>query len=182
MLGPVQGNSRRVVVVEHDPAWAGAYEAEAERIAGALGDVLRGLHHIGSTSVPGLCAKPIIDILIEADAVEQIDLATPALERLSYEAKGEYGIPGRRYFRKDDDAGVRTHHIHAFAADSSEARRHLAFRDYLIAHPEEARRYGELKQRLAREHPNDIDAYMDGKAPLIQEQQAKALDWWRRRR
>ena len=99
------------------------------------------------------------------------------MEMLGYEAKGEVGILGRRYFRKNSPSGIRTHQVHAFAANSSEGERHLAFRDYMIAHPAEAQEYGELKRKLAREHPDDITAYSDGKEPFIKEHEARAIAW-----
>ena len=166
-----------IKVVAHDPAWKGEFGAEAERISRALGDVATTLDHIGSTAIPGIFAKPVIDILLQVDDLARLDEKNPAMEELGYEAMGEFGIPGRRYFRKDDAAGVRTHHVHAFRTGQREAQRHLAFRDYMIAHPEEAQRYSELKQKLAREHPEDIEAYMDGKDPYIKEQEARAVAW-----
>jgi GrpB-like predicted nucleotidyltransferase (UPF0157 family) len=82
---------------------------------------------------------------------------------------GEFGISGRRYFRKDNQLGIRTHHLHAFAVGSPQVARHLAFRDYLISHPEEAQRYSELKRKLAEKYPYNIDGYMDGKDSFIRE-------------
>jgi GrpB-like predicted nucleotidyltransferase (UPF0157 family) len=99
------------------------------------------------------------------------------MERLGYEAMGEFGIEGRRYFRRDDPTGRRTHQVHAFAHDSPQLTRHLAFRDFMRAHRELADRYGELKLRLAAAHPHDMQAYMDGKDGFIKEMQARALEW-----
>ena len=167
----------RVQVVAHDSAWKGDFEAEADQIAYALGDIVVSLHHIGSTAIASIFAKPIIDILLEVDDIARLDNRTPVMEQLGYEAMGEFGIRGRRYFRKDDASGISTHHVHTFQADSPEIDRYLAFRDYMIAHPEEARKYGALKQRLAREHPDDIETYMAGKDPYIKEHEAKAIAW-----
>jgi GrpB-like predicted nucleotidyltransferase (UPF0157 family) len=97
--------------------------------------------------VHGIVAKPIIDVLVEVESLRRLDQETPALEAIGYEAKGEYGIPRRRYFRKDDARGVRTHQLHAFEKQSGHIARHLAFRDYMIAHPDEAQTYATLKQR-----------------------------------
>ena len=99
------------------------------------------------------------------------------MESLGYEVMGEFGIPGRRYFRKDNKEGIRTHHVHTFAAGSDQVRRHLAFRDYVITHPQDAQRYSELKCSLAREYPTNIDGYMDGKDGFIREIDRKALKW-----
>lgn len=168
----------RVVVVPPDPDWPARCAAEADALCRALGEVLVRVHPIGSTSVPGLWAKPILDLLAEVTDVAALDVPCPALRALGYEGLGEFGIPGRRYFRKHDAAGVRTHQVHAFRAGDPHVARHMAFRDYLIAHPEAARAYGELKRQLAAAHPDDIEAYMDGKDPFIREHQARALAWW----
>ncbi|HEX8503293.1 MAG TPA: GrpB family protein [Pyrinomonadaceae bacterium] len=168
---------RKVEVVPHDPRWRDAFEAEAKDIAAALGDNVAAVHHIGSTAIPGIYAKPIIDFLVEVRDIAGVDGRSPAMETLGYEVMGEYGIPGRRYFRKDDREGVRTHHVHAFETGSAEAGRHLAFRDYMLAHPEEAQRYSELKRRLASEHPQSPDGYMDGKDGFIKEMERRAARW-----
>jgi GrpB-like predicted nucleotidyltransferase (UPF0157 family) len=168
---------KRVQVVEHDPIWKDAFDAEADKIAHALGDLVVRIHHIGSTAIPGIHAKPIIDILLEVDDITLLDDRSSAIEQLGYEGMGEFGIPGRRYFRKDNSLGIRTHQIHTFQAGSSEVDRHLAFRDYMIAHPKEARAYADLKRKLAMQHPEDIEAYMDGKDPYIKEHEAKAIEW-----
>lgn len=167
----------RYQVVPHDPVWKQQYAREAELIASALNGMAAKLHHIGSTAIPDIAAKPIIDILIEVDDLRELDARSSAMEQLGYEAMGEFGIPGRRYFRKNDTSGIRTHQIHAFETGSPGAVRHLAFRDYMIAHPAAAQAYGALKERLAQQHPDDFEAYMDGKDALIKEHEAKALAW-----
>jgi GrpB-like predicted nucleotidyltransferase (UPF0157 family) len=169
--------TRRVAVVPYDPAWQESYQRESERIVDALGAVVVAIHHIGSTAIPGIVAKPIVDMLLEVSDIGTLDRDTPRLERLGYEARGEFGIPGRRYFRRNDEGGCRTHHVHAFAAGSAEAQRHLAFRDFMVAHPEEASTYGALKAQLAAQYPNDMDGYMDGKDAYVKAQQARAVAW-----
>jgi GrpB-like predicted nucleotidyltransferase (UPF0157 family) len=164
-------------VVPYDQDWRARYEAEAKRIRDALGELITSIHHIGSTAVPGLSAKPIIDILLEVSELAQLDAQSAQIESLGYEVKGEFGIPGRRYFRRDDGLGVRTHQVHAFAATSLQVARHLAFRDYLIEHPPVAREYAELKQQLARQFPTDIDAYTAGKASFVKHHESEALAW-----
>lgn len=166
-------------VVPYDYGWPAQYEAEAKRIRDAVGDVAVRLHHIGSTSVRGLRAKPIIDILLEVIDLSELDARSPRLEALGYEAMGEFGIRGRRYFRRDNESGVRTHQVHAFEANSAQADRHLAFRDYLISHPEVAQTYGDLKRELADRFPSDINAYMDGKDSFVKHYEAEALAWRR---
>jgi GrpB-like predicted nucleotidyltransferase (UPF0157 family) len=171
-----------VEVVPHDPRWRDEFEAEAERVADALGANISAVHHIGSTAIPDIHAKPVIDMLVEVTDINAVDERGAAMQSLGYEVMGEYGIPGRRYFRKTNRDGVRTHHIHAFAAGSIEAERHLAFRDYMLAHPAEARKYGELKRRLTEEHPRSMDAYIDGKDGFIKEVDRKAARWRATRR
>ncbi len=165
-----------VRVVEHDAAWGAAFAAEAARVASALGDIVVAVHHVGSTSIAGIYAKPVIDMLVEVGDIGEVDGRSAAMESLGYEAKGEFGIAGRRYFRRDNAEGVRTHQVHVFAAGAAEAVRHLAFRDYLIAHPAEARAYSDLKQKLTAEDPSP-DSYMDGKDGFIKEIDRRAARW-----
>lgn len=167
----------KVIVVAHDPRWKALFHAEKDSIADALDDNAVAIHHIGSTAIPDIFSKPIIDILIEVKSLKQLDEHSSKLAQLGYEAKGEFGIPGRRYFRKNDAKEIRTHQIHAFEVGDSNIARHLAFRDFMIAHPPEAQVYSELKQRLATLHPNDIEAYIAGKDAYVKEHEAKALDW-----
>jgi GrpB-like predicted nucleotidyltransferase (UPF0157 family) len=167
----------RVEVVPHNPRWRDAFEAEAGHVAAALGENVVAVHHIGSTAIPNIYAKPVVDLLVEVRDLSEVDGRSTAMESLGYEVMGEYGIPGRRYFRKDTREGVRTHHIHAFEAGSAEVVRHLAFRDYMISHPVDAQRYSELKRRLAAENPQSMDGYMDGKDGFIKEMDRKAAQW-----
>ena len=164
-------------VVGHDPAWSAKFKAEAERIADATGEAAVRIHHIGSTAIPQTKAKPIIDILLEVTSLAALDQKAPMLEALGYEAMGEFGIPDRRYFRLDDADGTRTHQIHAFEAGGPNVARHVAFRDYMRAHPSIAEEYGALKQRLTNAHPNDRAAYMDGKDAFVKEHERRALLW-----
>lgn len=168
---------RKVEVVPHDPNWRKLFEAASKQITDALGDNVVAIHHIGSTAIPGIYAKPIIDLLVEIKDIVKLDRQNSLMESLGYEVMGEFGIPGRRYFRKDNQAGDRTHHIHIFKADSEQVERHLAFRDYMIAHPDDAQRYSELKRQLAREYPKNIDGYMDGKDGFIKAIDIKAAHW-----
>jgi len=167
-------------VEPHRDSWKQDFEIEAVKIRSALGATLVILHHIGSTAIPGIYAKPIIDILAKVISLEALDANPGGMRSLGYEAMGEFGIPGRRYFRKDDSSGVRTHHVHAFARESPQIARHLAFRDYLISHPRTAQAYSELKRELVPKCNGDIEAYMAGKDPFIKEVEYKALDWWQR--
>ncbi|MEM8490296.1 MAG: GrpB family protein [Pseudomonadota bacterium] len=164
-----------IEVVPHNPDWKRNFEDEKKLLTGRLGTLVARVHHIGSTSVPGLAAKPIIDMILEVPDLADLDSARRTFLDLGYEVMGEYGIPGRRYFRKGGDR--RTHHIHAFEVGDANVDRHVAFRDYLMAHPAERLAYENLKIQLAREADNDIDRYCDGKEDFVKFHEAKALLW-----
>jgi len=168
---------KKVEVVPHDRQWRDVFEAEAKLVAAALGENVVTIHHIGSTAIPNIYAKPVVDLLVEVRDITEVDGRSSAMESLGYEVMGEYGIPGRRYFRKDTREGIRTHNIHVFETGSAEVERHLAFRDYMIAHPEDAQRYSKLKRKLAEENPQSIDGYMDGKDSFIKEMDRRAAQW-----
>jgi GrpB-like predicted nucleotidyltransferase (UPF0157 family) len=167
----------KIEVVPHDSRWRDLFETEAKQIADALGGNVAAVNHIGSTAIPNIYAKPVVDILVEVKDITKVDRQSSAMESLGYQVKGEFGILGRRYFRKDNQAGIRTHQIHAYESGSAELDRHLAVRDYMIAHSEDAQRYSELKRKLAEEHPHSMDLYMDGKDGFIKEMDRKAAKW-----
>lgn len=169
------------IVLPHDPAWHSDFVAESGAIRAALGDATLAVHHIGSTAIPGILAKPIIDLLGEVTSLALVDGQSGAIEALGYEAMGAYGIEGRRYFRKIDADGRRTHHLHVFEAGSPHVTRHLAFRDYLRNHPDVARDYSLLKACLTAAKDVSWDGYLDGKADFIAETETAALAWYRGR-
>lgn len=168
---------RRAEVLPYQPAWREAFEQESRLLEEALGPVLRVTHHVGSTSVPGLSAKPIVDMLPVVSDITAVDALNPALQALGYQALGENGLPGRRFFRKPSEE-ERTHHLHIYQDGNPEITRHLAFREYLTAHPAAAQEYQDLKLTLAQQHPTDIEAYIQGKNDLIQRLETQALAWW----
>jgi GrpB-like predicted nucleotidyltransferase (UPF0157 family) len=122
-------------------------------------------------------AKPVIDMLGIVTALEELDARAHRLGALGYEALGEYGIAGRRYFRKNAPDGTRTHQLHTFALGSPEIQRHLDFRDYLRAFPEEAAAYAALKQQLVARCGSDMDAYSNGKTDFIRAVERRAAQW-----
>jgi GrpB-like predicted nucleotidyltransferase (UPF0157 family) len=168
-----------LTIEPHRNSWKRDFDVEAGKIRAALGGVLVRLHHIGSTAIPGIYAKPIIDILAEVTSLEALDAHVDDMRVSGYESMGEFGIPGRRYFRKDDSSGMRTHQVHAFVHASPQILRHLAFRNYLLSHPDTAQAYSELKCRLVQTCNGDIEAYMDGKDGFIKDVERKALEWAR---
>ena len=171
------GSGFKVEVVPPNLAWREAFATEAKQVIQALNGNIVAIHHIGSTAIPNIYAKPIIDILVEVQSIANVDKQQSQVEALNYETMGEYGIPDRRYFRKSNALGIRTHHLHIFEVGSAQITRHLTFRDYLISHPEDAQKYSDLKRQLARQHPDDIESYMDGKNDFIQAIDRKAAAW-----
>lgn len=168
--------ARKVVVLPYDPSWPQMYRAEAARLAPTLGGNLISLHPMGSTAVPGLAAKPTIDILAVVRAHRWLDEHLEAIQALEYQAKGENGVSGRRYFqRMEGDAHL--FHLHAYGAGHPDIRRHLDFRDYLRSHPETARAYATLKQSLADRFTWDPKSYTEGKTDFIREVDRRAAAW-----
>ena len=149
----------------------------AERLR-SLGPALVAVHHIGSTAVPGLCAKPIIDLMPLATDLADLDRERVCVEALGYQWHGELGIAGRRYCTLSDETGARIVQLHIFQSDSPHAARHLAFRDYLRAHPAAARAYENEKRRARDLHPHDSHAYTDEKSAWIQTVEAVSLRWF----
>ena len=173
--------TRKVEVVPHNPNWHSLFETESEQIALALGENVIAIHHIGSTSIETIYAKPIIDILVEVSSIAKVDIKNLAMQLLGYECMGEFGIKDRRFFLKDNLTGIRTHYIHVFEVDSFQVHRHLVFRDYLNSHAEDAQAYSGLKQSLTSKYPLDIEKYMEGKNGFIQEIDRKAAEWRRQK-
>ena len=166
---------RLTEVAAPNPAWPRQYEVEAQLLQLVFGSELVAIHHVGSTSIPGIYAKPIIDIMPLVRDIEVVDSFNPIMEALGYRPRGEYEIPGRRYFSRGTT--LRTHHVHVYQVGNPEVKRHLAFRDYLRAHPDKALIYSDHKRAVARQHPYDIDAYVDGKDALVKQLLAEALAW-----
>ncbi|MBW4457500.1 MAG: GrpB family protein [Nostoc indistinguendum CM1-VF10] len=167
----------KVEVVPPNPKWPKDFEAESKQIALVMGENIISIHHIGSTAISGIYAKPVIDFLLEVKDIHKTDGQSAAMAAIGYEGMGEFGLTGRRYFRKNSLPGIRTHNIHTYEVGSSEIRRHLAFRDYMIAHPEAAQTYSLLKRELAKKYPQNIEGYMDGKDEFIKAMEKKALEW-----
>jgi len=159
-----------VEIATYDPSWPEIYAGEARAIRQALGDVLIGIEHVGSTAVPGLAAKPVVDMVVR---VSSLAASTLALGALGYDCRGENGIPRRLFFRKGFVEFKRTHHLHLIEAGHEQWLSMLAFRDYLRAHPGDARRYEDLKRALAEKYQENR-AYTRGKADFIQAILAKA--------
>lgn len=166
--------AQHITVKEYDPAWRELYEKEKALIADILQENLVAVYHIGSTSVPALAAKPVIDIMVAVKSLDAADGAAEKFAEAGYEYLGEFGIAGRRYLRKGGDE--RTHQIHIFRADDTHnLERHLAFRDYLRTHEDAREEYAKLKKALAEKFPYDIDGYCEGKDAFVRRVEALAL-------
>ena len=157
---------RHVEIVAHRPAWAEVFACEAAAILDACRPWVTAVHHIGSTSVPGLAAKPVLDMMPVAASPEDGTAAVRKMTALGYRYRGENGIPGRFYF--DRTVGGRTvAHVHMFPAGHPAVRSHLAFRDHLRSHPQAARDYERLKRALAAGYRDDRRTYTDRKAEFV---------------
>lgn len=155
---------RTVEIAEYDPAWPERFRALAERAASALGEMVLAVEHVGSTSVPGLAAKPVIDLDVVVRP-EDLQAAIERLAGLGYAHRGELGIAGRHAFRPPP--GEPKHHLYLCVPDSPGLRDHLLLRDHLRADPRAAAGYAALKRRLAEPHRNDPEAYQEAKRAFI---------------
>ncbi|MCP3929902.1 MAG: GrpB family protein [Bacteroidetes bacterium] len=162
---------RTIELVKKD--WSQEFNQEAKLLKETLGDIIINIHHIGSTAIPGIYAKPIIDMILEVADINKLDRFNKKFEALGYVPKGEYGIAGRRYFQKGGD--LRTHHIHAFAIGNEEIARHVRFRYYLRANKAKANEYESLKLSLAKKFKHDPEKYWLGKNDLIKQLDIEAL-------
>jgi GrpB-like predicted nucleotidyltransferase (UPF0157 family) len=168
---------RKIKVVPHNPQWTAIFQAEAARLAAVFGPEALLIEHIGSTAIPGIKAKPIIDILVGVKDIERVDDLNESMMALGYEPYGEFGIPGRRYFSTGTTSVAQARHVHVFQADNPEVARHIDFRDYMRAHPDDAQAYSRLKEILAEKFPNDSERYTNGKSDFIRKMDRQATAW-----
>ena len=162
-----------VVIVDYDSRWPMLYEEWARKLAGVFGPYVVLMEHVGSTSVPGLAAKPVIDIGVSLNRYPLPDETVAAVEALGFTHKGEYGIEGRHYFSSVPGLEPQVH-VHAYSPGNEEWTAHLIFRDYLRANPEAAREYEALKRDLAAKHTTQREIYTDGKTGFVMETLRKA--------
>jgi len=167
---------REVELVPHNPEWSHLADEEAKRITEQLSIPVIGIYHIGSTSIPGIKAKPILDFVIEVGNLDDFTQTAEVLEELNYISKGEYGIPGRQFFTKDTD-GERSHHLHVFQQGHPDIERHLVFRDFLRANPEAAHEYEIIKEKLAKRFPRESGSYTEAKSDFILSMDEVARYW-----
>jgi GrpB-like predicted nucleotidyltransferase (UPF0157 family) len=169
-----------VELLPHDPAWPTAAAAEGRALAVLLGPCLLAVHHIGSTAIPAICAKPVLDLLPVVTALGALEAHRAALEAAGYAWNGEYGLEGRLYCTKDEpETGRRLVQAHFYAAGAPAIERHLAFRDYLNAHPVIGQDYAADKERCRALHPGNSHDYSRCKYAWIGRIEAEALAWVR---
>lgn len=159
--------SRIIKLVPHDPLWKNLFNSEQLLLRDIFKKICLDIHHIGSTAIPLIFSKPIIDILLVAETIDSVDLLNDELSSAGYISKGEYGIRGRRYFIKGTEAS-RLVHLHCFdVTDSLNINRHVFFRNYLINNPSIALKYSNLKLKLQKEFQGNPDNYIKGKSEFI---------------
>ena len=159
---------KRVEVQPYSEAWAEDFAKISVELAAALGSLALSIEHVGSTSVKGLSAKPIIDIDVVIADRSVLGQAVTALETIGYRHEGDLGIPGREAFKYDGKEHLRRHHLYVCTKDSAELKRHITFRDFLRSHPEAVREYSRVKEEGAALFPDDIDGYIAHKSPFIE--------------
>ncbi len=166
--GNLKMRTKHVIVLPYDEIWERDFLKIRDEIRDALGQTALAIEHVGSTSVRGLSAKPIIDIDVVIEDSSALDSAIASLERIGYRHEGDLGIPGREAFKYDGKDHLRKHHLYVCPKDSAELKRHIAFRDYLRCHPEAVREYSRVKEEGARLWPYDIEKYIEHKTPFIE--------------
>ena len=167
-----------IILADYDPRWPALFEEERARLKEAIGEWAADIQHVGSTAIPGIAAKPIIDIAVHLRSlVDALKCITPLVE-LGYESLGEFGIPGRIYFRKLTTQPLpgqtyggagRTHQIHMYERTNEQYEKQIVFRDFLRAHTEPAKEYESLKRQLAVRHAGDVEAYALAKSEFVLE-------------
>jgi GrpB-like predicted nucleotidyltransferase (UPF0157 family) len=150
----------------YSPAWADAYAEERGRIQSVLADRILGIEHVGSTAIPGICAKPIIDIAVAVPTLSSAEEFAPVMATIGYDYAGDGGVPGHRIFGRGPR--VRTHLMHAVVANGEEWRNYLAFRNALLNDDALAKEYDSLKRALAAQFPNDRPSYTSAKGRFIE--------------
>ena len=161
--------TKKVIVLPYDVAWESAFEAIRAEIQTALGDLMLGIEHVGSTSVKGMSAKPCIDIDVVIRDYSVFDAVVQKLDAIGYIHEGDLGIKDREAFKYADKPHLMTHHLYVCPRDSEELHRHIAFRDFLRKNPEAVKEYSMVKEKAAELFPDEIEQYIAFKAPCIEE-------------
>ncbi|HCN61677.1 MULTISPECIES: GrpB family protein [Mammaliicoccus] len=168
----------KVRLSEYDPKWSKSFENECDAMREIFGDEIVRFEHFGSTSVLGMKAKPVVDMMILVKDINEIDNFNDQLELLGYDVAGEWGIEGRRLLRKGGDN--RSHHIHIYQQDHPEIYRHLVMRDYLKEHSEEVKSYSDFKEKLANKYDETIE-YSKAKKEFVSQLEQRAIQYYKDR-
>lgn len=161
--------TKRVVVESYDETWTSAFEEIKKEIECAVGDLIIGIEHVGSTSVEGLSAKPIIDIDIIIKDYSIFNAVVNKLNTIGYIHEGNLGIKDREAFKYSDKSHLQRHHLYVCPQQSEELHRHITFRDFLRSNPEAVKKYGAVKEKAAQLFPDNIEKYIEYKSPCIEE-------------
>ena len=161
--------TRRVIVLPYDESWNQAFEDIKNEIENALGDLILGIEHVGSTSVKGMSAKPCIDLDIIIKDYSVFDAVVDRLAMIGYIHEGDLGIKDREAFKYSDKPHLMSHHLYVCPQYSDELHRHITFRDFLQSNPDAVAKYSKIKENAAELYPNDIDKYIQYKSPCIEE-------------
>ena len=161
--------TKKVMVLPYDRAWKTAFEKIKEELDQAIGDLILGIEHVGSTSVEGMSAKPCIDIDVIIQDYSVFDAVVSRLEAIGYLHEGDLGIKDREAFQYSNKPHLQTHHLYVCPQYSEELHRHITFRDFLRSHPEAVKTYSSVKETAAQLFPEDIEQYIAYKSPCIEE-------------
>jgi GrpB-like predicted nucleotidyltransferase (UPF0157 family) len=157
------------MVLPYDRAWKTAFETIKGEIEAALGDLILGIEHVGSTAVEGLPAKPCIDLDVVIGDYAVFPRVVQKLASIGYIHEGDLGIKGREAFRYENKPHLMKHHLYVCPRDSRELHRHITFRDFLRSSPQAAKQYGQVKEEAARRYPDNIDQYMQFKSACVEQ-------------
>ena len=160
--------TKKVIVLPYDASWKTAFNDICRELEAALGDLAVGIEHVGSTSVEGLSAKPIIDIDVVIRDYSVFDAVVRKLASVGYVHEGDLGIKDREAFKYTHKPHLQKHHLYVCPQDSAELRRHITFRDFLRSNPDAVQEYSAVKETAARLYPEDIDGYIAFKSPCIE--------------
>lgn len=160
--------TKKVIVLPYDATWKADFEKIKTEIESAIGDLILGIEHVGSTSVDGMSAKPCIDIDVIIRDYTVFDAVLRKLASIGYIHEGDLGIKDREAFKYSDKPHLRTHHLYVCPQASEELHRHITFRDYLKSHPEAVRQYSAVKEKAAQLFPDNISKYIEYKTPCIE--------------
>ncbi len=161
--------TKKVIVIPYDRAWKEYFRKIKEEIENAIGDLIIDIEHVGSTSVEGMSAKPCIDIDVIIKDYSVFDAVVNKLAEIGYIHEGDLGIKDREAFKYEDKPHLMNHHLYVCPQNSEELHRHITFREYLRSNPNAVEKYSKVKETAAKLYPNDIDKYIEYKAPCIEE-------------